>query len=87
MSADFINSQKERTLKTHEESIVFLIGQISVLGVGLSAVLNHHPDKDAVVLEIQEICDAMIAESSQAPHMASFVNGIKRALNRYVLMQ
>ncbi len=70
---------------SQQDQIVFLMGQVSVLGIAIQASLAHHPNKDKVAADIYESYEKCIARMTPTLAPDAFLEGMQQALDLYVL--
>ena len=76
------------TNPTNEElarRLAFLTGQVACLGIGLQAVLKHHPARDLVATLIHENYEQSIARALAKPFPEGFLDGMKATRDAYLL--
>ncbi len=68
-----------------ENKITWLMGQVSTLGIGLQAVIQHHPNKKEVAATIYENYEQAISKIYPTKMPDDFLRGMKSALDLYLL--
>jgi hypothetical protein len=68
-----------------KEEIEYLTGQVSVLGIAIQAILQHHPSRDAVAVTMQQSFENALAKVASTPIPEAFLDGAHHAHDLYLL--
>lgn len=70
-----------------ERRVAQLVGQVTVLGMGLSSLLKTHPNPLGATTEIDEAYERLIARSLQIPIPEAVLEGMFAAHDLYLRIQ
>ena len=71
--------------RSSEEKIAWLMGQVSVLGMGLQAALQHHPNRVEVAATLHENFEKSYAKKRSSSCPEAFLDGMKIARDFFLL--